>query len=194
VRSGRLAGLVANPEKNPNFAGNSNVTQAIGAIGCEADVEDDVVQVEGVRHVGSWKRCVVRVEDEDPVGVRADRELGLATDHAVRLDAADLARGYLHPVRKNGTRPGKQDSASWLWHVGRPADDVVLVFSVEDGDEGQLVLLGMRALGTNLRDHDAGQVRALFVHRLHFETRKRNAVGDLGDIRVDGTELLQPPK
>jgi hypothetical protein len=70
----------------------------------------------------------------------------------------------------------------------------VLVFAVEDCDERQFVLLGMRALGANLRNHDTREVAALFVHRLDFEAGERNAVGDLGDIRVDGAELLQPTK
>ena len=99
MRPGCLPGGVAYPEKNPDFPGDSDVAQAIGAIGREADVENDVVQVECVRHAGSRKCTGVRVDDEDPFGVRADLELGLAADHPVGLDAADLARGDLDPIR-----------------------------------------------------------------------------------------------
>ena len=96
------------------------MTEAIRPVRREADVKNEITEIERVCDGRSGKRIVLRFHDDDTVGVAPDVELHFAADHAVGLDPCDLPRRDLHAVWHDRADRGERHMVA-SGEVGCPA-------------------------------------------------------------------------
>jgi hypothetical protein len=156
----------------------------------QADLEDGIFEPERRRDRRSRLRTAL--EHHDPCVVVPDAELLLAAEHPDRGDARDLSRLDAEATWEHGAQLREHHTVLRRRNVGRAADDLDLALSVEDGDERQLVLLGMRPRAAYLGDDDVLEAFSEPGDPLDLEPGARELVRDRLGARVDPGDLVQP--
>ena len=143
--------------------------QRVGAVGGDADVEHVIGFISqrlGQRFPqrGSFRQY------PDAVGLLADPQFRLGTDHAFGDLAADLRLADLEPSGQ--FRPDRRHRHQLAFrHIGRAADDRQFpLASHRHRTERQLIGIGMLGFTEHFSHHHPGQVQPLAHHVLHFET------------------------
>ena len=114
----------------------------VGTIGCDRDVEHDVVEAQHLAHVGTGRR-VIR-QREDAVMVVTETELAhRGAQHPFRHDTADLA-----PLDLEVARQHRADTRERNHHAGFDvrcaADDSQLPGAEVDVGQADPIRIGMR--------------------------------------------------
>ena len=137
-RGDRRRGREDQAKERRRFAGEADVTETVGAVGGEVDLEDGVARGrERVDERGA-RLGAARGEDEDAAAVVAEAELRLAAEHALAGDAGDGALLDGHPLRREvGAERREDDQPTHVGDVGCAADDLLLGQPGVDGHEAE---------------------------------------------------------
>ncbi len=186
--------------KRGRLAREADVTERVGAIRRDVDVEDEVVDGgERLAERGARLRGV-RGEDEDAVifglgGGGAEAQLALGAQHALADDAADVARGERHVDRREVRAEGRErDEAAGIGDVRGAAHDALLVAAAAiHRHEADLVAGGVRLDLADLGDDERLGAGAVFGEPLDLEAGEGEPIGELaGRSLAVGEEGAEP--
>ena len=170
------ARLAAALERDPvdcrHLARDAGDAQAIAAVRRQGNVDDAIVEREILTDRRADGRIVGEFEDADRL--LGELEFRRRTDHAARLDPADLRLLDLEPGQA-GADARERDLESGA-HVGRTADHAVTVAAVVDLADAQLVGIGMSVRADDAGDDDAVECRARRAQALDLVAGHRQLV------------------
>ena len=171
------------------FAGDPLVAQQVGAV--RGDVDDNLMIRYG-HHVQepAPRRCG-GVELEDAGVVFAETELFGGAEHAVRLDAADLAALELHAARQRGAHRCVGVGLARL-HVGSAADDFDGPAACLDEAHRQPVRAGMLLHLEHTPEQDVAQVLVQRHDGVHRRDVHSELLGDLARVERAAQQRLEP--
>ena len=131
------------------------------------------------------------VELQDSLTVGAQLQLARGTEHAVRLNPADLAALDLEAARKHGSHRGVGILLAGL-HVGSPTHHFHDLGAVVDVTQRESIGVGMLLDPLHLGDDDAGKVLMYRLNRLDRRAEHREFVSHVVGIELDIQECRQP--
>src|SRR5207302_5773080 len=163
--------------------------QQVGAV--RGDVDDNLMIRYG-HHVQepAPRRCG-GVELEDAGVVFAETELFGGAEHAVRLDAADLAALELHAARQRGAHRCVGVGLARL-HVGSAADDFDGPAACLDEAHRQPVRTGMLLHLEHTPDQDVAQVLVQRHDGVHRRDVHSELLGDLARVERAAQQRFEP--
>ena len=128
-------------------SGDAVDAEAVAAVGGDLDLEDRLAQRQHLAQRRARRRPVF--EDDDPVRLLGDFELGGREDHPFGGDAPQLRLADLHPAGHR--RPGQDDGDRLAGvDVGGAADDRPLAVAVADVDAAVPLIEAAIAQGADL--------------------------------------------
>jgi hypothetical protein len=184
-----IQGLQRLAERGRELASQAAVRQAVRAVGRDLDLEHVVGRAHQRADVGAEGRAFAH--DPDAVVVLRETQLGARADHALALDAAELAALDLEVARQHGADAREGDGLAG-GHVRRAADDAPMLAAVVDDADGELVGVGVLLLGEDLRDHDAAEGRSEVLDAGDLEAELEQGRGHLGGREPEIDMDLEP--
>jgi hypothetical protein len=185
----RLGNAEFQLEVRGEFAGDSHDAHRVGPVGCDGQVEDDVVETEDLAHVGP--ELARRIETHDPRVIVAEPELTGRQEHAVGDDPAD--RAALEPEATGQRRArGRVRRDHPGDDVRRSAHHTRLSETEVDVDQRQLVGVGMLHDVEHLAGDDPGDLLTRLLDALDFQPELVQRRDEVGHRLVDRRELADP--
>ena len=184
------AALGTGGELGRDIAGDADVAERVGPVGRHTELED---RVDDPRHQGVQRSAGREVlgQDQDPIALDADLQLGLRADHALRGDAPQLSRRDLQATRQARADRRKRHLAADRRQVARAAHDRQNLLAVEQLDDGQLAGLRVWDLAADLADEDRLEAGAVVMDPLDLEAEVGEELGQLVRARRGATEVEQ---
>ena len=187
VNAGRCS---VGARRRRNVARDADDRQAIGAIGCELQRQQPIVEIERRTKVGA--DFGIDGEHEQARRVVVDAELLRGAEHSRRLDAAHFCLCDRDATGQARTGEGARD-----FHAGRrigcAADDLQeRSGSRVDAADAQSLGIRMRRNLRDPRDHHPGEFRRGAHRVLDFEAGHRQRVGKAGTVLRRIGERAQP--
>src|SRR5690625_314442 len=177
-------------EQHGDFARDALNAETVAAVRCQGDIEDDVLQVERIGDGRAHAQVCGKLQEAVDFVWAAD--FGCTTEHAFGGLASELTLFNLQAVRH-----GCADGSEWREHTGFDvvcsADDLQLVFAVEDGAHAQTVGIWVWLYVIDTSDDDAVEVGSEVLDAFDFEAGEGQCVGELlwcESVEVD--EILEP--
>ncbi len=166
------------------------MAQQVGAV--RGDVDDNLMIRHGhyVQEPASRRRRGVELEDARVIF--AETELFGRAEHAVGLDAADLAALELHATRQRGADRGVRVGLACL-HVGSTADHIDGLGPARvDATQRQAIGVGMLLDLEHASDQDVAQVLVQRHDGVHRRDVHGELLGDLARVERAAQQRLEP--
>ena len=183
-------------QRHRHLAGHAQHALAIGPVGGDFKIDNRVVQVQHLAHIGAGRPFAL--QDENAVHLRAgivpffQAELLPGAEHPIRDHAPQLALFDVHPVGKMGVVKGGGHQGP-LKNVVRAGDDLHR-FVLANVDLADLQFIGVRMF-LQLGDpayhhtvHGGGQILDAF----HLEAAHHHFIAQLLHRHVDVHIPLEP--
>ena len=165
--------------------------EAVDPVGGHLELEHRLGQGQDLGQRGARRRAVV--EDEDPVGLLAELELGRREDHPFGGDAAQFRLAQLLAARHAGAGQRHGDGLARV-DVGRAADDRArLPVAGVDRADAEPVRVGVLLAAEHAADDEAvPRGRADRRHPLDLGPGHRQPLGELAGVDPGVAVLAQP--
>ena len=168
---------------------------AVRAVGGDLEIDDIVVKVQHLAHIGAGDIAVI--QDQDAVFLaarevaRLQPQLFAGAEHPVGRQAAQLAVFDVRAVRQIGIVQRRRDGGADE-HVLRAGDDLQRLSADVDLTDLQVIGIGVRLERGDAPDDDVLHVRGQVLDALDLEARADHAVAQLADGDIDVYIALEP--
>ncbi|OPY16481.1 MAG: hypothetical protein A4E69_00223 [Syntrophus sp. PtaB.Bin138] len=163
--------------------------QTVGAVGRDADVQNRIAQIQGVREILPRLQSVR--QNHDARVVRTDAEFFFGTQHAFGTFAAD-ERALDGVAAGNGRADHGQGNDIARMDVGGAADDWQGLRPVGHFAEGELLRIRVGLDGQDFRHHNPGKIGRGVADGVHLEARHGQPVGQLRRREIDINVIPEP--
>ncbi|OPY16217.1 MAG: hypothetical protein A4E69_00280 [Syntrophus sp. PtaB.Bin138] len=165
--------------------------QTVRAVRRDADVQNRVAQIQGIREILPRLQSVR--QNQDARVVRTDAELFFRAKHALGAFAAD-ERTLDGVAPGNGCTHHGQGNDIARMDVGGAADDRQGLRPGGHFTEGQLVRIRVGLDGQDFRHHHPGKIGRHVADGVHLEARHGQPVGQFRRCEIDINVIPEPPQ